>query len=226
MNEIRRVPARSRRDQPISARQVVDVALQIVHAEGFDALSMRRVATELNTGAASLYVHVRNKAELDDLMLGTLSSRIALPKPDPLQWRSQVIEVCVQLRDQYLQHPGIAQAAMAVVPSDLDTLRLHEGLFGILLAGGFPPRVAAWAIDAIALYVAAYAFERFLAARRLAGELDWLTDPDAVATHLSGLPSTEFPLLRQHAHDLTGGAEHDRFDFALHLLLDGLSAER
>ena len=217
-----RVPARSHRADPISTAQVVAVALQIVRAEGFDAVTMRRVAAALDTGAASLYVHVRNKGALDDLMLGELSARIELPSPDPRHWRQQIESVATQLRDQYLQHPGIAQAAMAVVPTDPNTLRLNEGMLGILLAGGLSPRVAAWAIDAISLHVAAYALERSIAQRRRPEELAWLADPGAVAEYLEQLPEDDFPLIRRHAGDLTSGDDHERFDFALDLMLSGL----
>ena len=62
------------RKVPITVGRIVDAALQLVEAEGFDALTMRRVAAALQTGPASLYAHVRDKAELDDLMIGELCS--------------------------------------------------------------------------------------------------------------------------------------------------------
>jgi AcrR family transcriptional regulator len=61
---------------PITVGRIVDAALQIVEAEGFEALTMRRVAAALQTGPASLYAHVRNKAELDDLLIGELCARV------------------------------------------------------------------------------------------------------------------------------------------------------
>ena len=74
----------------------------------------------------------------------------------PATWRQQIISVCTQLRDQYLRYPGISRAAFAVVRSNLDTLRVSEGMLAILLAGGIDPQTAAWAIDALLLYVNAY----------------------------------------------------------------------
>jgi hypothetical protein len=46
-----------------------------------------------------------------------------------------------------------------VVPTNLETLRVSEGMLAILLAGGIAPRTAAWTIDALSLYVAGYALE-------------------------------------------------------------------
>src|SRR5215472_10392704 len=58
--------ARRRRD-PISKEAIVAAAIRLMDAEGFDALSMRRIADELDTGAASLYWHVGSKDGLLDL---------------------------------------------------------------------------------------------------------------------------------------------------------------
>lgn len=51
--------------------------------EGYQALTMRRVATALETGPSSLYVHVVNKVDLDVMLIGRLCAQISLPEPDP-----------------------------------------------------------------------------------------------------------------------------------------------
>ncbi|MGB8380782.1 MAG: helix-turn-helix domain-containing protein, partial [Dermatophilaceae bacterium] len=75
------------RKEPLSAARIVRAALDLVAAEGFEALTMRRVAAALDTGPASLYAHVVNKADLDELLIGYLCSQIDLPEPDPDTWR-------------------------------------------------------------------------------------------------------------------------------------------
>src|ERR1700683_5451126 len=144
------------RRAPITAGRIVAAALGVVEAEGFDALTMRRVAAALQASPGALYVHVRDKAELDDLMIAELCSQVTLPVPDPAQWRAQAIDVCRQLRDQYLRYPGISRAALEATPHSLDTLRINEGMLAILLAGGLSPQPAAWAIDAAFQYVGSY----------------------------------------------------------------------
>src|SRR3954469_25818853 len=150
------------RTTPITVEAIVRTAFDIVAREGYDALSMRRVAAALDTGPASLYAHVVNKEDLDDLLIGRLCAEIGLPDPDPATWRQQILGVCTQLRDQYLRYPGISRAALAVVPTNLETLRVSEGMLAILLAGDVAPQTAAWAIDALALYVNAYCLETYL----------------------------------------------------------------
>src|SRR3954463_11566278 len=168
-----------RRKVPITAERITDAALEIVAAEGFDALTMRGVAARLNTGPASLYAHVVNKADLDELLIGRLCEQLTLPTPDPDRWRAQITDVCGQLRDQYLRYPGIARAALAIAATNLDVLRVSEAMLAILLAGGIEPQTAAWAIDHLSLYVCAYTLEVSLVEqrRRQAGD-DWVVGRD------------------------------------------------
>jgi AcrR family transcriptional regulator len=202
------------RKQPITVDLIVATAFGIVEREGFAALTMRRVAAALETGPSSLYAHVVNKEDLDELLIGRMCAEVELPEPDPARWREQIAGVCAGLRDRYLRYPGISQAAFAAAPSNLDTLRLSEGMLAILLAGGVEPQTAAWGIDALHLYVNAYCLETSMANRR--------PDRDELQRRLSGLPDT-FANTRKYVAELTAGSGHERFDFAIGLMLDGLA---
>jgi AcrR family transcriptional regulator len=217
-------PRRRRRTATISVDRVVDTALGIVAAEGYEALTMRRLASALDTGPASLYVHVVNKADLDELLIGRLCAGLVLPEPDPTAWREQVRDVCVQVRDQYLRYPGISRAALAMAPTDLEIVRVSEGVLGILLAGGVAPRAAAWAADTVLLYVAGYCLEMSVVRQRSADEDSvWVFDRDELVRRFTALPAETFPHTIRYAAEITAGEGHDRFDFTLTLLLDGLS---
>jgi AcrR family transcriptional regulator len=210
------------RKEPITVGRIVHAALQFVEAEGYDSLTMRQVAAVLQTGPASLYAHVRDKAELDDLMIGELCSRVTLPVPDPAQWTAQAIDVCRQLRDQYLRYPAISRAVLASTPHSLDTLRINEGLLAILLAAGISPRTAAWAIDAAFLYTAAYS----VVSLRRNPEPDAggrVLDRAEIIERFRMLPPDRFPNMVAHAPEMVSGEGHDRFDFTLDLLFGGLT---
>lgn len=76
-------PTRTLADRPpLSRQRIVDKALALLAKEGLDAVSMRRVAQALATGPASLYAHLRNKEELDQLMLDQLIGAVTVPEPD------------------------------------------------------------------------------------------------------------------------------------------------
>jgi AcrR family transcriptional regulator len=217
-------PTPRRRKTPITVEQVIGTALGIVATEGYEALTMRRLATALDTGPASLYAHVVNKADLDELLIGRLCAELVLPEPDPAAWREQIRGVCVQIRDQYLKYPGISRAALAMAPTDLETVRVGEGMLAILLAGGVAPQAAAWAVDALLLYVAAYCLESSIVRQRAAhDDAVWVLDRDELLRRFAALPAETFPHTTRHAAELTAGEGHDRFDFTLALMIDGLA---
>ncbi|MGI3781033.1 MAG: TetR/AcrR family transcriptional regulator [Janthinobacterium lividum] len=206
----------------LTAERIVSAALDTIQTTGFEDLTMRSVATVLDTGPASLYAHVRNKAELGDLLIGELCSRVRLPAPDPAHWQEQFLDVCTQLRDQFLTYPGVARAALAVVPADLGTLRLAEAMLAVLRAGGVPAQTAAWAADTAFLYVTAYCLEAADAQRQHADVDGDVIDAAEIAERLRMLPPDQFPHTVALAQQLTAGSGHDRFDFALGLLVRGL----
>ena len=212
------------RREPITVGRIVDAALAVVAAEGYDALTMRRVAAVLQSSPGALYAHVRDKSELDDLMIGELCSRVTLPEPEPAQWQAQAIDVCRQLRDQYLRYPEIWRATLAAAPNSLDTLRIMEGLLAILQAGGAPLQSAVWASDAAFLYVGAYSVMSLR--RQTDQDTDGrVVDRAEVTERLAMLPPDRFPITVAHPRVLTSGEGHDRFDFTLGLLFGGLAAE-
>jgi AcrR family transcriptional regulator len=215
------------RKAPITVDRITDAALQIVAEHGYDALTMRSVATLLETGPASLYAHVVNKADLDELLIGRLCSQLELPHPDSSSWREQITDVCSQLRDQYLKYPGVSRAALAMDVTDLDVLRVNEGMLAILIAGGIRPQAAAWTIDALFLYVGAYTMDIAVAGtgsdtgtHRLGAN-----DRNDLIARFTALPEERFPNIREYATELTSGNGHERFDFTLDLILGSLALD-
>jgi AcrR family transcriptional regulator len=218
-------PAKPAARKPaITVERIIDAALQVVATEGYDALTIRSVAKVLGTGPSSLYAHIVNKADIDDLLIGRLCSQIVLPKPDPARWREQIRDVCAQIRDQYLKYPGISRAALATVPTNLETLRVSEGLLSILLVAGIEPQTAAWSIDALSLYVAGYALETsMLQQRQKDQDATWVLSQEELLRRFRALPEATFPQTRKYATELTSGTGHQRFDFAIRLLIDNLA---
>lgn len=221
MPATRRGPA-GRGKSPITVDSIIAAAFDVVASEGYEALTMRRLAASLETGPASLYAHVVNKRDLDELLIGRLCAEIALPEPDSAIWRQQLVVVCTQLRDQYLRYPGISRAALALAPTNLETLRVNEGMFAILLAGGIDPQAAAWALDSLMLYINAYCLElSLLDSQQSDRGANWVVSRDELLRRFAAL-SDAFPQTKRYAAELTSGVGHERFDFTIGLLIDGL----
>jgi AcrR family transcriptional regulator len=214
---------RSTRDRPakapLSEEAVVDAALAILRSEGLEAVSMRRVAAALDTGAGSLYVYVAGRDGLIEAMFDRIAAGIELEPPDPSRWRAQVHALLERIRDALVAHPGIAAATMVSPPTSEAVLRVLENLFGTLLAGGLDVQSAAWTADVLNAQVTYAAIESEL--RR--------TDPDAlageVAANFARLPADEFPLITAHTAELVAGDVDERFRFAIDAVLDGALAK-
>ncbi len=94
----------------LTVEQIVDSAISIADAEGLEALSMRRVATELDVGTMSLYRYVPSKAELLDLMLDRVAT---IPEPvqneESVGWRKVLESVARGTWELCLAHPWYTQ---------------------------------------------------------------------------------------------------------------------
>jgi AcrR family transcriptional regulator len=90
----------------VTLDEIVDAAAELVAADGFEALSMRRLASRLGVGAMTLYGYVRTKEEL----LGELANRvlagIELP-PAGLAWDERVKRILRSVREVFLAHPEL-----------------------------------------------------------------------------------------------------------------------
>jgi AcrR family transcriptional regulator len=220
---------RSTRDRPakspLSEGAIVEAALAVTRSEGLAAVTMRRVAAELDTGAASLYVYVRNRDELLIAMLDRATSTIALVEPDPQHWRAQIHDLLGSALAALASYPGLAAALPVEPPTTPHTLAFVENLLGILLAGGITAQDAAWACDILNMIVTATASETDL--RHAAGHSTESFRSAAVARMyavFAGQPPERYPNVVAHASQLVAGEGDDRFRFAIDTFLDGLVA--
>lgn len=69
MSEIPSVWTRQRPRAGLSQDRIVAAAVELLDAEGLEALSMRTLAARMDTRATSLYRHVANKDELIELVV-------------------------------------------------------------------------------------------------------------------------------------------------------------
>jgi AcrR family transcriptional regulator len=134
---------------------IVAAALTVLHQTGPGELSMRRVAQELDTGAASLYAHVRNRDELAELVFDRILGAVPLAEPDPRRWPQQLRQL---LRDT-AQVVGRAGLAPGRLPSTPNSRRYAEAMLALLRCGGVPDGPAALAVDLLSRYAMAAAVE-------------------------------------------------------------------
>jgi AcrR family transcriptional regulator len=212
----------------LSADRIVEVAIEQMRELGYDAVTMRSIARELGTGPASLYAHVANRAELDQLVVGWVCSQWQIPDPEPDRWDEQLRDSMIDLLELYRANPGVARCTMGMIPLEPGMLMVSERLLALLKAGDVADQHAAWFVDVGSLYVAAVAVEEDIWRERAAGQAPGKVSEAAVVGNVRAvfeqLPSEHFPLLTSLAGSLTTGSGDDRFQFGVELLIGGLKA--
>jgi AcrR family transcriptional regulator len=110
----------------LSVARIVEEAIRIADAEGLEALSMRRVASELGVGTMSLYRYVPGKAELLDLMLERVNG---VPEGATLggDWRTAMETMARGLWTLYTEHmwlPWVDQSRPVLGPNSMASFEL------------------------------------------------------------------------------------------------------
>ncbi len=94
---------------------IVTAAIEIADRDGFEAVSMRAIARQLQSGAMTLYTHVPGKDELTDLMIdrayGELYRDVDEPARQSADWRAGLRFVAERNWDLYQRHPWLLQIA-------------------------------------------------------------------------------------------------------------------
>src|ERR671938_680342 len=99
---------RSPTQPELSREAILDAALVLIEREGLDALSMRRLAAELDVGTMTLYGYFADKRELLDALVDSVAAAAPLP---PLRggWRGRVEGVMTALYEALSAHPSLAR---------------------------------------------------------------------------------------------------------------------
>jgi TetR/AcrR family tetracycline transcriptional repressor len=122
----------------ISRRQTLEVALRIIDEEGLDALSIRRLGTELNVHGISLYHHFKSK---DDILVGACHLALAdvrTPITTNADWRQWLAGIAVEYWKALRAHPNLIPVLMRRHPLRIG-LAEHNASAGLLAVQGVPP---------------------------------------------------------------------------------------
>jgi AcrR family transcriptional regulator len=209
---------RGRRDRPakpaLSRSGIVAAAVGLMRAEGLRRVTMRRLARELDTGAASLYVYVRNTAELHAAVLDERLSTVDLsPVAAAGDWRDRLIRVLLSYAGVLFDNPGLAATALATRPHGPGYQRLLEAVLTLLDEGGMPRDRSAWLLDLLLQYATATAAEH----------ADTGDGADAAALDAArrSLADSAHPRLVAAGTELFAGTPAQRMDWAFRVLING-----
>jgi TetR/AcrR family tetracycline transcriptional repressor len=133
----------TRADTRLTRERIVDAALAVVDAEGWDALSMRRLAQELDVWPMAVYRYFRDKDELLEALVDAAAERVPLPGR-PGTWRRRVSDLVREARSSLRLAAPAAPAGRALATPG--GRRLSEAALAILAEAGLDPEEAerAW----------------------------------------------------------------------------------
>ena len=100
---------RAGRPKKLDIEEVVDAALAVLDRDGIDAVSFRRLGSELGVSHMTLYTYFDSK---DDLLNAMVGRTLSLPGFDPgpgRRWDIQLLEVMKQVHAALVARPGIAE---------------------------------------------------------------------------------------------------------------------
>lgn len=211
-------PAARKRRQFLSRGEIVEAAAKVLARDGYDALNMRSVATELGVQAAALYRYVDSREELDDLLFDHLMADCA-PELDGGDWRADLRSVAAAWRLRLTTTRDATRIALGQVSIGPNIAPLMEAALSILRASGLDDDDLIEVFQACTLLVHSFASAeasyRDLAAKTGAGGLRYAPPrPEWVA---------EYPMLGALAERLIEPPDFDaRFAFALEALVAGI----
>ncbi|MEC3976402.1 TetR/AcrR family transcriptional regulator [Amycolatopsis sp. H20-H5] len=212
---------RSRRERPakpaLTRAGIVAAAVDLLRAEDLQKVTMRRLAQELDTGPASLYVYFRNTAQLHAAILDELLGTVE-PVTAEGDWRVRLEKLLTAYTAMLFAYPGLARAALTARPSGEHYLNLIETLLALLAEGGVPGDQAAWGVDVLLQLATATAAEHAGHDRSADTQDEW----DTLARTLHEASARTHPHVAALSAQLISGAPGDRLSWGLHTLITGI----
>lgn len=193
-------PVRHRRG--LTREEIVERALEIGDREGLDAVSVRRIASELGVTSMALYRHVKDKNDLFSAMLDAVMADVDLTTgiAPTMPWQEQVRRLLRNGADLLTARPVILPLQIAyegpLTPTLVSPL---ESSLSILLDAGFSPEDAVSLARTITLLLAGLLL--------LSGPGPGASIPEAEMEvmrrrselMLLELPEEHYPVMRRHA---------------------------
>jgi AcrR family transcriptional regulator len=198
----------------LSREVIVEAYLRLADAEGSDAITLRRLGTELGVDPTAVYRHFRDKDELLAVVSDRILAEATADLDDEGSWRDRMESLQLSVRKAYLSHPRTMEA-LQLSPSAMPSASaLSERALGLLKAAGLDDERAVLTYDTLESYtIGAALFDAAATEESLDG---W-------RRVYAGLPEDEYPHLQGAARSLYRDPDA-AFAHGLRLMLDALEA--
>ncbi|WP_410636882.1 TetR/AcrR family transcriptional regulator C-terminal domain-containing protein [Amycolatopsis sp. lyj-346] len=195
---------------PLDRRQITEAALALLDEVGLAELSTRRLAARLGVSSPTLYWHVKDKAQLLDLLAEVICED-AFDIDRTADWRGQLEQGLAQFRALLLKHRDAA-ILLRDRPPGPNRLAHIETTCRILLDAGFTPDDTAGIARLLTAHVLASA------------ETPPRPDPEAAQAFQDRLD--DYPAVKALGPIFARATADDLFALGTEVILDGLAQRR
>jgi AcrR family transcriptional regulator len=231
------VPQPAERKPRYTREQIAGTALRVADQEGFDAVTMKRIAAELGAATMTVYYYVRNKNDIVALMHDAIVGDILIPDGElPTDWRAAIAAVARRTRQVLITHPW-SMSSLTEAQMGPNAMRHMEQSLAAVAGTGLPAQARFEIIATVDDLVFGNVLRSVESMTRAAAAA---ANPDLVTAGMEYgrglLESGEFPQLtamytesirqpdQAAGPPMTEDALASEFERALASLLDGIAA--
>ena len=203
----------------LTRKGIVTAAMELIERDGVEAVSMRRLATELGCGVMSLYNHVPSRSALLDGVADAVVSGIEITSVPAADWQEQVRAQARAFRQIARANPRCTMVLVSRPPSSASMVRPVENALATLREAGFGGQDAVRIVRAFVAYIMGSLL-------REVGVVAGLPEGDSEAAEprRPHLRPAEFPQLTELSAELGTQDPDGDFEFGLGLLVHAMSA--
>jgi AcrR family transcriptional regulator len=214
-------PTKSETRTALTREVVADRALVVADAEGIEAVTIRRLATELGVTPMALYWHFRTKEDLLAGLADRVLDAVDVP-PRSGDWVADIRAAMTALVTAMRPHPQIAPLVTTQIMRNPTGLDIAELTLEALEHAGFAPEAASpLAMQALRSVVSMVTSDQVDDSGTTADERD--AHLRAKRAMLSSLAPEKYPALIRHADAMTYCPDVDEFyDLGIDLYLQGV----
>ncbi|MET9320315.1 TetR/AcrR family transcriptional regulator [Streptomyces sp. NPDC003038] len=200
------------RPRSLTPDQLAAAALVVIDRQGLAALSMRAVAAEIGISTMALYRYVRDREELEALVVElVLSAADSTPPPAAAPWRERITVLVDRLRAAVAAHPAVLPLTLTHRHRSPSVLRWSETVLGVLTGAGIEAEDRVVALRALLAYVIGAIQQEHLGPLEGAG-----------TAAIAALPAEQYPYMSETARGARSLTRDREFHGGLDLLLGGL----
>ncbi|MFD6433144.1 TetR/AcrR family transcriptional regulator [Streptomyces venezuelae] len=211
----------------LTPQKIAAVAVKVADAEGFAAVTMRRLATELGVAPMAAYRHVSGKDDLLALMVDTVSAELR-PPAEVTGWRDVLRESARATREMTLRHRWMAELPTPLHALTPNRFESAERQLAALDGHGLDVDTMMAVFRTVTAYVGGAVRSEVMLSNYLRQQ-DWESPHEmrvGLAPQMTYLIETgRYPTYRRYFHEATRKDDPSwEFETGLECVLDGVAA--